>query len=561
MATLDEHLECAMCLSILQTPKLLPCGHSYCCECIQDLVDTARDKNRTTINCPECRVNHQIPDGGADGFPRNICAAGLIEATRRLKLQSLCSISRCEKPADADCSHCGGQFCGGCSVSHLKYSIMDNIIISEKLFSDNFIQQANDLKQKLLQIHQSIQSAKIEMTAKVRYHISELEGVLQASLSELDQHAAAVDARVVNLNEITAIQSFHQEAKELLFSLDNHQDLLKLLEESSRYANLISQHSQFLQHDLTSPLTCYSHDVELSEAINNYCTITFNVPPEFNCEGAGGPAEAPSHMNYTGRSVMTYHADVTNKVGSYCDLAVCPITGDIYVLFGGDNESCISIYRSDGTFDRDMMIQGECLWGITITDDRYIVTTFHHGVMVINQRGDRVRTFGSHGSGWTEFDDPCGVAYSRGHVYVADSINHRVQVLTVTGQYVREFGQDVLYRPHCIAVDNDGSVVVACGWDDGVVYIFDDGGEELCECRDVKVLWPRCVCVDQHGYILVVHDDWNGDERLDVYTSKGDHHATIHDPANPFTDIQGLAVTSTGGVVVLDRGREEIMFF
>ena len=79
------------------------------------------------------------------------------------------------------------------------------------------------------------------------------------------------------------------------------------------------------------------------------------------------------------------------------------------------------------------------------------------------------------------------------------------------------------------------------------------------EGGDVRVQWPRRVCVDQHGYILVVHG--GGGKSVDVYRSDGDHHATIHDPTHPFSAIRGLAVTSTGGVVVLDKGRKEIMFF
>ena len=94
---------------------------------------------------------------------------------------------------------------------------------------------------------------------------------------------------------------------------------------------------------------------------------------------------------------------------------------------GGDNKSCISVYRSDGTFDRDMMIRGKHLWYITITDDRHIVGTFHHGVMVLDQDGYRVHQFGSRGSGRGQFDWPLGVAYRRGYVYVADLYNRTAE--------------------------------------------------------------------------------------------------------------------------------------
>ena len=46
--------------------------------------------------------------------------------------------------------------------------------------------------------------------------------------------------------------------------------------------------------------------------------------------------------------------------------------------------------------------------------------------------------FGSQGSAEGQFDFPCGVTV--GHVVVADADNHRVQVLTQEGLFVRKFG-------------------------------------------------------------------------------------------------------------------------
>ena len=52
-----------------------------------------------------------------------------------------------------------------------------------------------------------------------------------------------------------------------------------------------------------------------------------------------------------------------------------------------------------------------------------------------------VRGFGSQGSAEGQFDFPCGVtADLDGHVVVADADNHRLQVLTQEGLFVRKFG-------------------------------------------------------------------------------------------------------------------------
>jgi sugar lactone lactonase YvrE len=75
---------------------------------------------------------------------------------------------------------------------------------------------------------------------------------------------------------------------------------------------------------------------------------------------------------------------------------------------------------------------------------------------------------GSSGSGDGEFSGPRGIATDAQHnIYVAESSNHRVQVLTAAGVFVKKFGStssgDPLYLsdPVGLDVDADGSVYVA----------------------------------------------------------------------------------------------------
>ncbi len=49
--------ECGICLSQFKDPKLLPCSHTYCLTCLEDLTKT---QIRGCIRCPECRKNIQV---------------------------------------------------------------------------------------------------------------------------------------------------------------------------------------------------------------------------------------------------------------------------------------------------------------------------------------------------------------------------------------------------------------------------------------------------------------------------------------------------------------------
>ena len=61
-------------------------------------------------------------------------------------------------------------------------------------------------------------------------------------------------------------------------------------------------------------------------------------------------------------------------------------------------------------------------------------------------------SFGSNGTGKGQFNSPCGVCVSStGNIAVADYGNNRVQVFSSEGNYLREFGQEILKGPVYVA--------------------------------------------------------------------------------------------------------------
>ena len=60
-----------------------------------------------------------------------------------------------------------------------------------------------------------------------------------------------------------------------------------------------------------------------------------------------------------------------------------------------------------------------------------------HCISVLTPEGEKIRTFGTKGSGKGQFTVPCGVAVDRDdNIYVADNNNHRIQKFTEEGQFV-----------------------------------------------------------------------------------------------------------------------------
>ncbi|KPP57094.1 Tripartite motif-containing protein 65-like [Scleropages formosus] len=57
MGDIAQELTCTVCLEIYREPHLLPCGHSFCLQCVRDLW------RALDFRCPECRRECRDPGG------------------------------------------------------------------------------------------------------------------------------------------------------------------------------------------------------------------------------------------------------------------------------------------------------------------------------------------------------------------------------------------------------------------------------------------------------------------------------------------------------------------
>ncbi|XP_072262824.1 E3 ubiquitin/ISG15 ligase TRIM25-like [Pyxicephalus adspersus] len=75
MASIDlrKELECPICLNIYKDPVNLQCGHNYCRECINLVLDT--QENSGDYSCPECRLKSQ----SRPALHRNIRLRNIVE--------------------------------------------------------------------------------------------------------------------------------------------------------------------------------------------------------------------------------------------------------------------------------------------------------------------------------------------------------------------------------------------------------------------------------------------------------------------------------------------------
>jgi hypothetical protein len=51
---------CTMCSEAFRNPRRTLCGHTFCKQCVDDLIDTATGQGNDTIHCPTCNAKNNI---------------------------------------------------------------------------------------------------------------------------------------------------------------------------------------------------------------------------------------------------------------------------------------------------------------------------------------------------------------------------------------------------------------------------------------------------------------------------------------------------------------------
>jgi sugar lactone lactonase YvrE len=175
-------------------------------------------------------------------------------------------------------------------------------------------------------------------------------------------------------------------------------------------------------------------------------------------------------------------------------------------------------------------------------DGNAYVTDVHPSVTVISPAGKVLRRWGKAGSRQGEFSfipyvpgGPAIVAQLAvgpdGNVYVTDNGNHRVQVFSSIGRFIRQFGGPD-FLPESIAVDPQGNVFVADDSDKSVSK-FSPSGQRVWSFGGQDENDPDLFGFKHLGTITDAHDRLviaNDDIAKVIYIDEKGHKVDVFDP-------------------------------
>ncbi|XP_019633315.1 PREDICTED: tripartite motif-containing protein 2-like [Branchiostoma belcheri] len=113
----DQFLTCAICMLNFRDPKILPCLHSFCRECLQEWAT-----KQQPLECPTCREPVRLPDQGVDGLKTNFYVNNLLDfAAAKKGAEPGVPCQVCGGNVEGSkswCADCATLLCGACTSVH-----------------------------------------------------------------------------------------------------------------------------------------------------------------------------------------------------------------------------------------------------------------------------------------------------------------------------------------------------------------------------------------------------------------------------------------------------------
>ena len=243
------------------------------------------------------------------------------------------------------------------------------------------------------------------------------------------------------------------------------------------------------------------------------------------------------------------------------------------------DEHCVSVFSPSGeklrSFGTHGSFQGQfnSPYGLAMNgEENILVADFcNHRIQKFTAEGQFLAAVGTEGSGPLQFRYPTYIAFNtiNNKVYVADNDNHRVQVLNSDLTFSSTFGEQgsgkgQFSHPHGIACDSTGKVYVA-DTDNYRIQVFTAEGKFLRmfgrrgQGRG-ELASPWCVAVDTSGMVYVSEE---GNHHVSVFTTNGQLVTSFGrkgEGPGEFSYPCGLAVDNNGVVYVCDNNNRVQVF-
>ena len=242
--------------------------------------------------------------------------------------------------------------------------------------------------------------------------------------------------------------------------------------------------------------------------------------------------------------------------------------------------TCVSVLTPEGekirTFGTAGSGNGQLLnaRGVTVDkdDNIYVADYSDHRIQKFSSEGEFVAAVGGRGSNQLQFSYPLGIVYNHRdnnlYMYVADQFNHKIQVLTTDLKYVRSFGTQGSGNGQFAYPTNifdDANNLYVSDQSNRRVQVLTTEGQFLRtfsqKGNGQRLNNPWAIAIDSSNTVYVSE---NGPHCVSVFTSQGDYITTFGGRGSEegqFKGINDLSVNNSDSIIASDRDNGRLQIY
>ncbi|KAI8509842.1 hypothetical protein Bbelb_122700 [Branchiostoma belcheri] len=483
----EEFLTCVICMLNYRDPKILPCLHSFCRECLQEWAT-----KQQPLECPTCREPVRLPGQGVDGLRTNFYVNNLLDfAAAKKGAEPGVPCQVCEGNVEGSkswCVDCAILMCETCTLHHRKfpYSKDHEVVAEETLKTEkdagNFHRKRHCPKHK---------------NQELVFYCESCNALVCTACTVVD-HRPGKHHNPVEI--ATVAQRRKAELQGLLQDIDPR---LKEIQDAKREEDILSQIDEQCRAD-GKALQAKKEAIEF-ELAGLTSAQTF-------CQQAVEHG-SDVHVLEVGNQVQTrVETLLTKQLDLESDWSEFQFVENTTV----DDRKAVKVNMKNPS-GRNVPIQVQMksrgLWEISCTPK---VTGNHRLEVKVNSqhvagspfdvdvKGNPVLTIRQKGKEVGELIGPAGVAVDKdGNIAVVEQVNKRVQVFNAnTGESLRSFPVEG-EKPFGIDVDSEGRFLVTSWGENFGLRRFSKEGELLNTLKPDCMHSPHGVTVLKDGRMVV----------------------------------------------------------
>ncbi|XP_015509514.2 tripartite motif-containing protein 2 isoform X1 [Neodiprion lecontei] len=600
LGAIEDLLQCPICLARLRTPRMMPCQHTFCLECLEEQLNYSGNDGRT-IKCPLCKLT--VVESVPRDLPTNLYIENLLRVMGNVGGESLEHLVfsspvvtfapcvdqpsslvqgpsslmsmpepvvqeircvKCETACTREnrCKHCKQIFCSVCWVAHMDdlKEQLGNITEQLSNTTDRFQHRIQDYKTRVDQLMEYIDRDIELRIGELRQEREERIQQVQESARKGEHLAEELKGKIIRTKEeVDAYQCFKFD------TLADNQEKVKTFLALHRRASELMTAVAYWQPEISDSLDDQDEKQRINFATSEETAQFYYRSKTF------------TPRIVAGRGIVQRPSGITMDPWKKHFLVACPGTRQVLVL---DKK-----YRVHRRIQHEGMMSPQGVAFLEDFEELFVTDKWKHCIHVFNSKGTLLRRLCTKGQGDGQLRSPEGIAAhpSRNLLYVADTGNDRIHILTPDGATFATIGptgnaETVLTKagveitnnathfnqPTAVAVSETVIVVADCG--NHKIKIFDHAANLL---RTIGtpgthrglLRSPETVTLDPKGNVIV-GDSGNG--RVQIFTATGELLRVLGSKGTKegqFGWVSGIFVKDNCEIVVADSKNYTIQVF